>query len=118
MVIGDLAFTNHHVMRKHAAHGFMETAANGFFRHLEVAPRSGPAGVQFLKGLFHEMKCGAGGVNLEVGSSPVALNGVAPLGNLSFEFDFRQGSGVGEIHLHAVACRLDVADIDQAGERR
>ena len=38
MIIGDLAFANHHMMRKHATHRFVESATNGLFRHFEFGP--------------------------------------------------------------------------------
>ena len=35
MVIGNLAFTNHHVVRQHTAHGFMEAATDRFLGTLK-----------------------------------------------------------------------------------
>src|SRR5438309_5438750 len=36
MVVGDLAIANHHVMRQHAPHCFVEAAADRFVRNLEL----------------------------------------------------------------------------------
>ena len=59
MIVGDLAVANHHVMRQHAAHRFVESAANRFLRNLEVVPGLGSAGVQFRQRLFGEMQSAA-----------------------------------------------------------
>src|ERR1700730_14162964 len=47
MIVRDLASADHHMMRKHTPHGFVEAAANSFFRHLEIRPGSSPSRVQF-----------------------------------------------------------------------
>src|SRR5580698_6093335 len=56
MVVGDLAILDYHVMREHAAHGFVEAAANGILRDIKISPRLGVASVQFAQRLFHEMQ--------------------------------------------------------------
>src|SRR6202046_142675 len=38
MIVRDLAFANHHMMRQDASHRFVETATNGLFRHFEIRP--------------------------------------------------------------------------------
>jgi hypothetical protein len=87
MVIGDLAVADDHVMREHAAHRFVEAAADGFLRHLEVVPGLGAAGVQFRQRLLDKMQRGRRRIGLEVSAGAVALDGVAPLGNLPLELD-------------------------------
>src|SRR5262249_44274839 len=59
-----------------------------------------------------------GGVRLEVRARAIALDRVAPLRNLPFELDLRQGGRLGQIDLDALASGLDVADVDEARERR
>src|ERR1700731_1743234 len=90
----------------------METAADGFFRDLEISPGAGPAGVQFRERLLAEIKRTARRVHLEVSARAIALNGVAPLGNLPLKFSFGKRRSLGKIHLHARASRFDIADID------
>ena len=55
MIVGDLAVANDDVMRQHAAHRFVEAAADGFLGHLEVGPGLGAAGVQFCQRLLDEV---------------------------------------------------------------
>ena len=45
MIIGDFAFADNDVMRQNAAHGFVETAADGFFGNFKFRPRFGVSGV-------------------------------------------------------------------------
>src|SRR5580700_10440571 len=73
VVVRDLAFFDHHVVREHATNSFVEAAANGFLRYLEIRPGFGMSGVQFRQRLFHEVQRGASGINLEVGSRPIAF---------------------------------------------
>src|SRR5271154_3855644 len=90
MVVCDLALLNNHMMREHSANRFVEAAADGLFRHLELSPCFRVASVQLAQRFFHKVQCGAGGVDLEVSAGPIALDGVAPLGNLPLELDLRQ----------------------------
>src|ERR1700677_4726839 len=96
----------------------METTTDGFFRDLEIAPRGGAAGIQLLQRLLYKVKRRRGSISLEVSTSPIPLECIAPLWNLPLKLRFRQKSGFGQIDLDAVAGRLDVANVDQAGERR
>src|ERR1700683_3842671 len=95
----------------------MEAATNGLFGHFEIRPGLGVAGVQFGQRLFHKVQSRASSVHLEVSACTVALDGVAPLGNLPLERDLRQRRGLRQIHLYAMASGFDVADVNQAGER-
>src|SRR3984957_14085792 len=117
MVVGDLAFLDHHMMREHAANRFVETATNGLLRHFEFRPGFGMSGMQLRKCLFHEVQCGAGSIDLEVGTRPVAFDGVAPLWDLPLELNLRQRGGFRKIHLYAGAGGLDVSDVNQTGQR-
>ena len=92
MVVGDLAVADHDVVRQHAAYRLVEPAADGLVGHLEVGPGPRPAGVQFLHRPFGEVERRCRGVGLEVGAGPVALDRVAPLGNLPLELDLRHAS--------------------------
>ncbi len=92
VVVGDLAVADDDVVRQHAAHRLVEAAADGLVGHLEVGPGPGPAGVQLLHRLLGEVEGAGRGVGLEVGAGPVALDGVAPLGDLPLELDLRQQS--------------------------
>ena len=56
MVVGDLAVFDHHVMRQHAADRFVEAAADGFVRDLEIGPGLGVSGMQLRQRLLHEMQ--------------------------------------------------------------
>src|SRR5215471_14842072 len=38
VIISDFTITNNDMVREYAAHGFVETAADCFFRHLELIP--------------------------------------------------------------------------------
>ena len=39
MIVCNLPLANHYVMRQNAAHRFVESTADSFFRHLEFIPR-------------------------------------------------------------------------------
>ena len=88
MVIGDFLVANHQVVRQHAADRFVEPAADRFVRHLEFGERLRSTGVHLGQRLFDEMHGRGRRVGLKVRAGPIALDGVAPLGNLPFEFDF------------------------------
>ena len=103
VIVGDLVILDHHVMRQDAAHRFVEAAADRFFGNLEVVPGPGAAGVQLCQRLLGKIECGGSGVRLEVSASAIALNGIAPLGNLPLELDLGERSCLGQIDFHAVA---------------
>ena len=114
MVVRNLALSNNYVMREHSSNCFVETAANGFFRHIEFRP--GLVCPACSSSSAFSIKCeGASGVDLKVGAGAVAFDGIAPLRNLPFEFDFGQ-RGLGQIDLHAVPGGFDIAKVDQTGE--
>ena len=88
MIVGDLAVADHQVVREHAAHRLVEAAADGLVGHFELGCRSSvlPA---CTSSIAFSTKCMAQRrrVGLEVGAGAVALDGVAPLGDLPLEFD-------------------------------
>src|ERR1700722_10522083 len=55
MVVCDLSVLYYDVMRQYASNSLMEAAADSIIGHLEVRPRTGPAGVQFLERLLGKM---------------------------------------------------------------
>ena len=71
-----------------------------------------------IERLLGEVQRDGGRVGLEVGTRPVALEGVAPLRDLPFERHRTLGRGLRQVDLHAVPGGLDVADVDQPGQRR
>src|SRR6202046_360588 len=96
----------------------VETATDGTLRYFEIGPGFGPAGVQFFERFFHKVQGGCGCVRLEVGASAVTFDGVTPLRNLPLELDFGKRHGLRQIYFYALAGGLDVADINDPGERR
>src|SRR6202046_5786537 len=96
----------------------METATDGALRYFEVGPGFGSARVQFFQRFFHKVQGGSRRVRLEVGASAVTFDGVAPLRNLPLELDFGKRHGLRQIYFYALAGGLDVADINDPGERR
>src|SRR5271165_5174553 len=117
VIVGDLAFFDHDVVRKNAAHRFVEAAADGLLWNLELSPGFGVSRMQFRQRLFHKVQSSASRVDLEVRPCTVAFDGIAPLGNLPLELNLRQRSSLRQIHLDAVAGGLDVADVDQPSQR-
>ena len=117
MIVGDLVIADHHVMRQTPRDCFVEAAADGLFRDFEISPGSGASGVQLGKRLLGEVERRRRGIRLEVGASAVALDRVAPLRNLPLELHFRQRHCLRQIDLDTMSRRLDVADIDEAGQR-
>src|ERR1700722_16284488 len=85
VIVGDLSIADYHMVRQNAAHGFMESAANRFVRYLELAPRLRAPGMELGQCLFDEIIGGGTRVDLKVGTGPIALDRVAPLGNLPLE---------------------------------
>ena len=81
------------MVRKNAADGLVEAAADGAFGNLEVRPGFRSARVQFFERLFDEVQRGRRSVRLEVSAGTIALDGIAPLGNLPFELDFGKRHG-------------------------
>ena len=118
VVVGDLAVPDHHVVAEHAADGLGEAAADALVGHLELLPGLGPAGPDLDQRLLGEVQRAGRGVGLEVGPGPVALDRVAPLRDLPLEADRALERGLRQVDLHAGAGGLDVADVDQAGQRR
>ena len=118
MIIRDLPIANHEVVGENAANGFVETAADGFVRHLERREGRGASGMHFLHRLFEEVERATGSVSLEVSAGAVAFDSVGPLRDLPFEFRFRFRRRFGQPDFHAMASGLDVTDIDQVRQRR
>ena len=118
MIVGDLVIADHNMMRKDPAHCLMEAATDGFVRHLEFVPGLGAAGMQLRQSLLSEMKRSCGCISLEIGAGPIALDRIAPLRDLPLEFYFRKRYGFGQVDLDALPCRLDVADVHNARQRR
>ena len=117
MVVRDLPVTNNHVMRQHAAHSFVEAAADRFIRHLEFRPCLGSARVQFLHRSVPRSRAPRSRVRLEVCARAIPFNRVTPLGDLPFKLAFRQRDGLRQIDLHAISRGLDVADIHHSCQR-
>src|SRR5262249_634698 len=97
---------------------FVEAATDGFLRHLEVVPGFGSSGVQLGECLLHKMQGSGRRIRLEVCARPIALDRVAPFGNLPLELNLRQGSGLWKIDLHALSCGFYVSDVDDARQSR
>ena len=76
------------------------------------------SGAHLVQRLFDRSAARSGGVRLEVGARPVALDGVAPLRESSIR---NSTSGLvavlGRLKIDAGPGRLDVADVDQSGQR-
>src|ERR1043165_8526878 len=95
----------------------MEAAADRLIGDTELGPGLGVPRVQFLERLLNEIIGTRAGIRLEVSAGAVALDGVAPFGNVPLELGLRLGRRLRQINLHAGAGRLDIADIDEAGQR-
>src|SRR5580700_4003375 len=96
----------------------MEAAANSVLRHSKFVPRLRTPGVEFRQRLLKEVKACASCVHLKVGSRAIAFDRVAPLRNLPLEFNLWKRSRLRQVHLHAAARGLDVADIDKTRQSR
>src|SRR3984957_20705932 len=66
VVVGDLVIADHDVMRQNSAHRFVEAAANGFLRHLEIIPGLCTAGMQIRQRMLGKMKQARGSLSLEI----------------------------------------------------
>src|SRR5437763_1943909 len=64
------------------------------------------------------MKRARRGVSLEIRPGPIAFDRVAPLRYLPLQLYFRLHCRLGQVDLHAVSGRFDVADVHLARERR
>src|ERR1700730_6607297 len=95
MIVGDLALADHDVMREHAAYRLVEAATNGFFRNLEISPSPCSTGVQLLQRPLRKIESRGSRINLEVRAGSIALDRIAPLGNLPFKFNLRFRGGLG-----------------------
>src|ERR1700730_17602368 len=118
MVVCDLALADHRVMREHAAYRLVEAATNGLLRNLESGPGSCSTGVQFLQRPLRKTESRRSRINLEVSTGSIALDRVAPLGNLPFELNLGLGRSFGQVHLDALAGGLDVTDVHNSRECR
>ena len=112
MIIGDLAFANYHVMRKHAAHRFMEAAPDRLVRNLEICPGLRVAAMQISHRFFHKVERSRCRIRLEVSACTIPLNRITPLRNLPLELCLRQTRCLRQINLDAMPGGFDVSDID------
>ena len=96
MVVGDLAFADNDMVRQHPAHRLMESTADRFLRHLEVRPGRSAAGVQLGQRLLNKVQRRSSRIRLEVGTSPIPLQRIAPLRNLPLELGFAQHCRLGQ----------------------
>jgi len=74
MIIRDLAVTNHHVMRQHAAHSFMKAASDSLIGHFEIGPCFSVTGVQFSHRLLSKIKRRRCRVSLEISPGSITLD--------------------------------------------
>src|SRR5262249_37668981 len=95
MIVGDLAVSNHHVMRKHAPHRLGKATADGVLGYLERLPRLGVPGSLLLQRLLDEMQRPTRGVRLKISARPITLDGIAPLWDLPFKRHFGLGRRLG-----------------------
>src|SRR5262245_25384242 len=116
MIVGDLAATNHHVMREDATDSFVKAAPDRLVGNLEWCKRLGPSGTHVIECLLAEVECASRCVSLEIGPGPVAFDRVAPLWDLPLELYFRFGGRPRQQNLDAMARSFDVADIDEVGQ--
>src|SRR5262249_35088514 len=58
------------------------------------------------------------GIRLKISPRPIALDGIAPSGDLPFKRYFGLGRRLGQVDDDVFAGRFHVADIDQSGYRR
>src|SRR5262249_9104354 len=85
MVVRDLAVFDHHMVRKHAAHGFVEATANRLFGHGEVGPGGGTSRADLVKCFLNAVQGHYGRVRLEIGTRSVSLKCIAPPGNFPLD---------------------------------
>src|SRR5258708_686258 len=102
MVVGDLTFADNDVMGKDSTNGLVEAAADGFFRYLEVGPGRSAAGVQFRQSLLYKVEGRCCCVCLEVSTSAIPLQRVAPLWDLPFELGFRKHTRFRQVDFYAL----------------
>ena len=112
MIIGDLALANDEMVGQNATYRLVEAAADGFVRHLEICPGLGPPGLELRKRLLDEIERRRRRIGLKIRARPIALDRIAPLRNLPLELHLGLQCGLRQINLHAMACCLDVADVD------
>src|SRR4051794_3269331 len=87
VVVRDLPVADHHVVAEHAADGLGEADADALVGHLEGFPRLRVPGTELHQRLLGEVQRAGGGVGLEVGARPVALDRVAPARDLPLQAD-------------------------------
>ena len=94
MIVRNLPITDYDMVRKDATHCLMESASNRVLRYLELSPSFGFSGVQILHGSLSEIQRCGGGISLEVSTGAVALDSIAPLGNLPLELHLWLGDSL------------------------
>src|SRR5262249_57030156 len=105
------------VMRRAPAPRLVESASDRIVRHGKGAGRARASGVRLVERALGEVERRGGGVRLEVRSRPVALERVAPRGNLPLERDLGKRRGSGKRDRYAPARGANVAHVDAPGER-
>src|SRR3984957_20334026 len=117
MVVGNLTFADDDVMGKDSANCLVEAAADCFFRYLEVSPGGSAAGIQFRQCLLDKVESRCCRVRLEVSTSAIPLQRVAPLWDLPFQLGLGKHGRFRQVDFYAVPGCLHVANVDQAGKR-
>ena len=114
LVVRDLAFANHHVVREHAARGLVEAAADRALGNLEAVPALGPAGLNLLHRPLEVVQRDQRAVRLVVGPGTVTLDRVGLLRHVPLELHLGHVRRARQHHLDRVAGRLRVAEVDEA----
>src|SRR5262249_45112213 len=94
VIVADLPVSNHNMVRKHASNSFVEAAANGVLGNFEFRPCFVVSGPDFVQSPLAEVKSSGSRIRLEIRSSAVAFDGIAPLWNPPFEFRLRKKSSL------------------------
>src|SRR6476620_11381978 len=97
----------------------VEADADGFFRHLEVAPALRPARADLFGRLVQAVESDERGVRLVVGTRAVALDRVRPGRHLPLELQLRQALRPRQHYLDRLAGGLEVVpELDDPRLRR
>ena len=119
MIVGDLAVADHDVMRQHAAHRLVESAADGVLRHLVFGRRLAAGRRGLRRAPSRRNRAPRRPRRPENRSAPGPRSSVLLQRGI---FHSNSTSGrltvLGKIDLHARAGRLHVADVDFAGQGR
>src|SRR5581483_8573705 len=88
MIIRNFLIADYDVMRQYSSNRFMESTANRLLRYFEIRPGFGSAIPHRVERFLDEIESRRGGIGLEVSSSAIALNRIAPFRDLPFELNF------------------------------